>query len=280
MQDDRSFNHHMLIDDTHRVLFCFAPKVGCTNLKLLFFVNQGEVPHSELSKERDDVDQQLLQKMVNQHSLDFVEDEDKKRILNTYFKFTMWRNPLERLASSYRSKVERYPLFGLEDNKPPYNWLRKYICRQYQPKLYKRWIKNEGKDSISISFGDFINYWLNPVNAMRPEWKYDDHFMPQMSLCRPCKAKFDFYGNFNHFDRDAKVLIDKIGANSSDLRTGYYNDDIPTNERMKKYYGSLSARQKRDVLEKLDDDLQFFYSLFPEEEGSHLQIMQLGKYKV
>ena len=36
-----SFNRHILINDKAETLFCFVPKVGCTNLKVLFFVVQG-----------------------------------------------------------------------------------------------------------------------------------------------------------------------------------------------------------------------------------------------
>ena len=36
------FYRHILINDKAQTLFCFIPKVGCTNLKVLFFVVQGE----------------------------------------------------------------------------------------------------------------------------------------------------------------------------------------------------------------------------------------------
>lgn len=32
---------HILIDKRSKTAFCFAPKVGCTNLKILFFITQG-----------------------------------------------------------------------------------------------------------------------------------------------------------------------------------------------------------------------------------------------
>ena len=36
-----NIGRHMLLNDQTRTAFCFAPKVGCTNLKILFFLSQG-----------------------------------------------------------------------------------------------------------------------------------------------------------------------------------------------------------------------------------------------
>ncbi len=36
-----SLYRHLLLNDKTGTLFCFVPKVGCTNLKLLFFVAIG-----------------------------------------------------------------------------------------------------------------------------------------------------------------------------------------------------------------------------------------------
>ena len=36
------FYRHILLNDKAQTLFCFVAKVGCTNLKVLFFAVQGE----------------------------------------------------------------------------------------------------------------------------------------------------------------------------------------------------------------------------------------------
>ncbi len=33
---------HLLVNDKSKTLFCFAPKTGCTNLRVLFFITLGE----------------------------------------------------------------------------------------------------------------------------------------------------------------------------------------------------------------------------------------------
>ena len=58
----------MLMDKRSKTLFCFAPKVGCTNLKLLFFINQGLINESELQVSRDEVNQGRLEAVMFKHS--------------------------------------------------------------------------------------------------------------------------------------------------------------------------------------------------------------------
>ncbi len=38
---------HLLVNDKAGTLFCYIPKVGCTNLKLLFFVTMGVLIRTE-----------------------------------------------------------------------------------------------------------------------------------------------------------------------------------------------------------------------------------------
>ena len=41
---------HILTDDNSKIAYCFAPKVGCTHLKVAFFRAQGMKPHSFMLK--------------------------------------------------------------------------------------------------------------------------------------------------------------------------------------------------------------------------------------
>ena len=266
-----AYSRHNLLDHTHRVLLCFLPKVGCTNLKLLFFASQGLIPYSELEKARDLINQEKLMAVVHRNNLqgNRISLREDLRSLD-YFKYVMVRNPLERLVSAYRSKIERYNLTGVLKDTPHYNWARREIFKHLHPVQYRLWAKEGMSRPVKISFGDFITYWLQPDLI---EFKYDDHFMSFLHICQPCRTRFDFYGNFRHFARDAQVLIDKVGGSYSDLRQGYYSDDtLSTDERMKLYYSTLSQSQKTDVIRKMALELEFHYTIFPGERDSHKQI--------
>ena len=270
-----SYNRHLLLDDKHDILFCFVPKIGCTNLKLLVFVSQGIIRRSELRKARDEVDQRALEGAMFRNSFISVKDDSRKvTAIQSYYKYTMFRNPLERLASGFRSKVERFPLVGLNLDSPHFNWFRMDIYKAAHPQEFKVWKMNKGKKAINITFPDFIDYWTHNSVLNKVDGYLDEHFLMITEMCQPCRTRFDFYGNFRHFARDAQVLIDKIGGSSSDLRQGYYSDDTAsTDSRMRLYYSSLSLSQKRDILGKMALELEFHYTIIPEERDSHKLIL-------
>ena len=268
-----SYHRHVLLDDKHKILFCFVPKVGCTNLKLVVFVNQGIIKRSELTKARDAVNQVALEGAMYRSSFISATDIRRQTALHTYYKYTMFRNPLERLASGYRSKVERFPLVGFKLDKPHFNWLRNDIYSTQHKKEYLEWRERGGATPINISFADFVEYWARHKIVNKVDGFLDEHFLLITEMCQPCRTRFDFYGNFRHFDRDAEVLIQMVGASSSDLRQGYYTEDTSTEERMRLYYSSLSRFQKRAVLQKMALELEFHYTIFPEERDSHKQIL-------
>ena len=77
-----------------------------------------------LFKSRDKVDAKILEEAVDNHSMTGLNILQKVLLLQKYYKFMMYRNPVERLVSAYR-----FPLWGFKNNKPLYNWLRIKIYR-------------------------------------------------------------------------------------------------------------------------------------------------------
>lgn len=222
----------------------------------------------ELYKTRDAVNQETLEDAIREFSFMGLSQERKKHILNSYYKFMMYRNPIERLISAYRSKVERFPLSGLDYEEPHYNWLRMNIYRYKHPQQFRDWHSAKGRKPINISFPDFIDYWL-----YRGGLKFDEHFQTIYSMCDPCQVRYDYYGNFNSFEKDAEVLMRHIGANSKLLRRGYYSEGRKTSELAPQYYSLLSSQQKALIVNKLALDLSFYYSIFPLERDSHKIVM-------
>ena len=241
------------------------PKVGGTNLKVLFFVNQGLLPRTELDKPREKLDRVKYRSALKRTC---AQNEKQLTSYDKYFKFIMVRHPLERFLSAYRDKVEKYSL-NVSDQY--FAWLRNDIFKKIHPELYTQWVE-EGMKPVKNSFYDFVNYWLSPGGSKCAQ---SNHFMPMVELCRTCKVRYDFYGNFNHFDHDSQVLIEKIGASSSELRQGYYSEGSSTDHNLNIYYSTLTETQRIAVVKKLSLDLEFYYTLFPEERDSHKQILNV-----
>ena len=213
-------------------------------------------------------DVQLQESFLNRNEF------NREFALKHYFKFMMVRNPLHRLVSGYRSKVQRYPLTGLNDSKPHYNFLRKAIYLTIHPKDYAHYLKMRGKVEINITFSDFIDYWL----LQRDDVRYDEHFRSMFKICQPCRARFDFYANFKHFEEDTQILVDKINSRPEFIRAGYYDEGDSTELLSPGYYAQLTEDQKMAVLKQMELDLDFYYHLFPREKGVHNTILGLDKH--
>ena len=231
----------------------------------------GYIPLSQFLQSRDAIDQNRLEGAQFQESFFSRNDHQRFYALNNYFKFVMYRNPLDRLVSGYRSKVARFPLVGFAKDKPHFNWLRKDILLQTQPKRYQEFVHRHGNMSINITFSSFIDYWVEQPK----EIKYDEHFRSIFSIAQPCRVRYNFYGNFKDFEKDSLVLIQKIKAKPQYLRQGYYNNKgvMTTEELAPSLYGQLSTKQKVKLLQVLTQELDFYYHIFPQERNVHKSIL-------
>jgi len=185
----------------------------------------------------------------------------------------MYRNPLHRLISGYRSKVARFPLVGLSKDTPHYNWLRHDVVLRTQPHVYQEFLHYHKNMTVNVTFSNFIDYWVEqPL-----EIKYDEHFRSVYSIAQPCRVRYNFYGNFKEFERDSIVLIERIRAKPQYLREGYYGKKgaVSTEDLSARLYRELSAEQKMEVLKVLSFDLDFYYHVFPEEHNAHKFILGL-----
>lgn len=236
-------------------------------------LNVGYIPLSQVVQSRDEIDQNRLESVQFLESFFSRNDNQKLYALKHYFKFVMYRNPLERLVSGYRSKVARYPLIGLNEKRPHFNWLRKAILLETQPEMYRIYLHNRGKIAINITFSNFIEFWLKQP----AELKYDEHFRSVSSLCQPCRTQFSFYANFKNFDVDSQMLIQKIGARPEILRNGYYkaNGGEDTASLARRLYSELTEKQKQQVVNSLVQELDFYYHIFPEEANCHKVILSM-----
>ena len=147
--------------------------------------HSGFIPLSQLLESRDKVSQKgiELQESFLNHN-----DINRKFSLRHYFKFMMVHNPLHRLVSGYRSNVQCYPLTGLNDSKPHYNFLRKAIYLQMHPKECAEFLRKRGRAEIilmtSLTSGYCNLRRLNLMNIFAPCTKSgslvgrDSTFMP------------------------------------------------------------------------------------------------------
>ncbi len=244
-------------------------QTGCTHLKIAFLASAGKLNASIIEKNGPVND--IIRDAVALNTISQLDSKNQEKALHSHYKYLMYRNPLERLASGYRDKVERYPLQGLEPWTPLYNWVKMETYKYTHLDEYREWFREGGETEVAISFPDFVDYWVN-TSA-----RHDAHFEPIHNLCSPCRVRYDYYGNFKTFNRDARILLAKIHGNTNFLREGYYvkQGRDYTATVTKELYGQLSLKQRVNVLRKLSQDLDFYYHIFPDERNSHKKTLSI-----
>lgn len=262
---------HLIYDDKRRSLFCFVEKIGCTDMKRLLFVTSGALPVE--TAQHSWVDLKYLEKGLRRASLANrnLTSEGKLQRIREYFKFTIVRNPLERLVSGYRNKIEP-PLSDLSMKFP--NYIKRQILKRYRPMDFKVWLDEGGRYNISISFPEFVQHVIDTdLEVLNP------HFKPMIHTCHPCRVRYHFYGNFNMYGKDVALIIDKLRT-----KPEYYPNrslHAPGHETktyLLVYYNQLSHIQKAELFYKLKDELEFYYHLYPKESDCHTKLLGIHEH--
>uniref|UniRef100_A0A452H385 Carbohydrate sulfotransferase n=1 Tax=Gopherus agassizii TaxID=38772 RepID=A0A452H385_9SAUR len=91
---------HLVVDENHEMIYCYVPKVACTNWKRVMMVLTGRGKYSdpmEIPANEAHISSNL--KTLNQYSIPEINHR-----LKSYMKFLFVREPFERLVSAYRNK--------------------------------------------------------------------------------------------------------------------------------------------------------------------------------
>uniref|UniRef100_A0A8C7X898 Carbohydrate sulfotransferase n=1 Tax=Oryzias sinensis TaxID=183150 RepID=A0A8C7X898_9TELE len=237
--------HHVLVNDKYRFLYCYVPKVACSNWKRVLKVLNGALESVDLNI-----------KMDHHSDLTFLSslkpDEIRYR-LRHYFKFMFVREPLERLLSAYRNKfgeIESYQKkYGVE------------IVKRYR----KSHTKVQSLRGDDVTFTEFIRYLVDEdVERM------NEHWMPMYNLCQPCAISYDFIGSYEHLENDADFVLQLINVPSSvhfPERQTWYKP--VTTETLHYYLCSLPQKLLRELLPKYILDFSLFTYPLPNMTMDH-----------
>lgn len=213
-----------------------------------------------------------------------LSDLDRLMRIEKYYKFVMIRNPLERLVSAYRNKIEPLLVTNLSMidivNKIQYaegdtffENHKLFIFSQYRPLDMLRWKNTKGASGLKLSFSDFVQWILDTKEPF-----LNEHFASQITNSQPCIVKYHFYANFKNYSREVRLMIEKFNTSEKYFTD---HDTHPPSEHTRlflvKYYSELSQELKYRLFQQMHVELDFYYHLYPEEQWSHAEI--LGIYE-
>ncbi|XP_034424540.1 carbohydrate sulfotransferase 12-like isoform X3 [Hippoglossus hippoglossus] len=232
---------HLIVDDKHGIIYCYIPKVACTNWKRVMFVlKQGE-PYQDPSSISGSM-VHVPGKLPLLKSLPRIEIKAK---LKHYTKFLFVRDPFIRLTSAYRDKFEK-------DNDFYYDTFARDILRLYgnQP------------NPPHISFYNFIQYLLDPQTER--ELPFEPHWRQMHRLCHPCLIQYDFIGHQETLQEDAEQLLNTLKLQNSIKFPASY-DNITAPESLSGWFRTVPLVERRKLYKLYETDFRLFGYRKPDE---------------
>ncbi|XP_072305628.1 carbohydrate sulfotransferase 11-like [Eucyclogobius newberryi] len=208
---------HLIVDDKHSLIYCYVPKVACTNWKRVLMVLSSDgqytdplsIPASEAHVPGN------LRRMS-----DLSVSEINHR-LRSYLKFLFVREPFERLVSAYRNKFTR-----------SYNTA---FHKRYGTKIIRRHRPNPEREAMEkgndVSFLEFVQYLVDP--RTQREDSYNEHWERVHSLCHPCLIHYDVVGKYETLEPDAQAVLKLAGVDQT--------IQFPTSHKSTRTDGNMAA---------------------------------------
>ena len=217
-----NLRQHLILNEEHKVLFCFIPKVSCTMMKKIFVVMGNLYP--SIRKVR------MVEKGVVRFTDSKFTEEQRNYMLKNFYKFMIVRDPFERLVSAYRNKFE--------SNDEHFRHVQKIIIEKYRQNKTER-----VETGDRASFTEFVRHLIDT-----PAWTHDQHWMAHEDVCRPCDVKYDFIGSIDTLERDLAYVMRKIHANET---KHHVNQDSGALAKTKLLTASFFKKVPKEYFDKL-----------------------------
>ena len=234
--------NRILVDEKHQSLYCFIPKVGCTNWKTLLVQLIGKGSNTTRVHKKNDIAKAGLVRL-SQYS-----EEDASHFLETYFKFMFVRDPFERLLSAYKDKFATY------------NEFTKHFQTKYGRDIIKTYRKNPSLLSLrlghDVTFGEFVKY---VIDSYKNNEEFNPHWRPFLDLCGPCDIHWDFIGKMETIEEDSRyVLSHMLGDPCPPPLMQSQHGHQTTVNVTKTFYEQIPSSDITKLAEVFHDDIELF----------------------
>ena len=247
---DSKYLDHTIVDDRHRVLYCFIPKVGCTSFKSMFVKNFG------IETNRAWYNVKYLHSIGIKQLLKYSEKDISKRLQN-YFKFMVVRHPFDRLVSAYKQKFG-----GLASSHNFATFYTKVIKNHFG-----HIEKVDKKGRTLISWNQFLE-----LVATETKKFYNIHWATYEHLCNPCLMKYNHVVYMETIDDDIDPVLDHL-KNPDRPRPTLPGRNVVRNStdnmaRLLKKFRNINPDILQRLLEIYANDFKLFGYTWDSESGA------------
>lgn len=251
---------HLIVDDTHQIIYCYVPKVACTNWKRVMVVLSQSLISPSSGKPYTNPEA-VPPDLVHNSSLHLTFAKFWRHYgslsrhlmalkLQHYTKFLFVRDPFVRLISAFRNKFGR----PNED-----------FYRQFGSVMLHRYGNTSGSlpetaaeafaAGIKPTFQQFITYLLDPETEK--ESIFNEHWRQVYRLCHPCQVKYDFIGRLETLETDAEHLLKLLEVDHLlHFPSGARNRTAASWER--DWFKQIPLSMRRELYKLYEPDFELF----------------------
>ncbi|XP_051994218.1 carbohydrate sulfotransferase 12-like [Xyrauchen texanus] len=249
---------HLIVDDRHGVIYCFVPKVACTNWKRIMIVLSQNLKTSDGASYRDPLTITAEFSHSPTHHLTFNKFQRRfgrasrhlmLQKLKNYTKFLFVRDPIVRLMSAFRNKFA-------QPNEDFYKQFGTIMLQQYANLSTPPGSAQEAfAAGIRPSFLNFVKYLLDADTEKKEP--FNEHWQQVYRLCHPCQIEYDFVGKLETLDEDAEHLLKILGIdNQIKFPPGFRNRTSANWEQ--EWFANISLDDRRKLYKLYEPDFKLF----------------------
>ncbi|KAM6909348.1 carbohydrate sulfotransferase 12-like [Xenentodon cancila] len=245
---------NLIVDDKHGIIYCYIPKVACSNWKRVMFVLNYNKPYPDPAS----IDREFVHTPDMFPLLSHYPKTEIKVKLKNYTKFLFVRDPFVRLISAYRDKFQ-----DNKENEYFYQYYAKFIMRFYDNQHNPPKTVGEAFASgVHPSFYSFIQYLLDP----KTEWTqpFEPHWRQMHRLCHPCIIQYDFVGHQETLQEDAQELL-KILNLERDIKFPPSYENMTSPDSVMNWFETVPLEDRRKLYTIYKRDFRLFGYKRPHE---------------
>ncbi|XP_072937088.1 carbohydrate sulfotransferase 11 [Epargyreus clarus] len=234
---------HILVNEEHKLLYCYVPKVACTNWKRILMILAGKWNDTDVLE----IPASLAHSPGMFRNLSTVSKEDRDHMLENYHKMIIVRNPFERILSAFRNK--------LEGDAPS----AKYFQDRVGKRIIRAFRQNPSNESLElghdVTFREFALFLTNKSEQLA-DVVNNEHWQPITNLCHPCLIKYTLVGKYETLLDDSLLALNTI--NASHIQFPRLAHTSGTAEKLQKYFSQLELPLIRRLYKLYKYDYRVF----------------------
>ena len=244
-------------------------------MRRFLFTIQGLIPRETVHWDIVDEDEYLAPAIqIASFRNSSLTDEQRMKRVRDYYRFVIVRHPLERLVSAFRDKLEGDLVWNITTSKIAWNQRMKIrLLSIYKERELNVWQSTKGIGlDLRVEFSDYITWIVDSEDK-----KLNEHFATFIAGAQPCLMRYHFYADFDQYSSDIQQVAHELGLDFDN----YFKRDMVTEHSMplekssllNSYYSTLSDTLKKALVIRMQQDLDFYYHIFPDRKNGHVSLL-------